>query len=1662
MIKKLNDYLRITYKTSRQIRHGKEWPPYQSSSFVNLALIHHRNMQTRQELLKICNHYSAHFNDSTGSLNSNSIEDIQKIFMSEGSNEPPKRILIEGAPGTGKTILAKEIAYQWAIGNILQEKKLLFLLYLREPKSRKVKSIAEILSLFSENLSSESMINYLTESYGVNVAFVFDGFDEYPSALRQSSYITNLIEGGNQYLPKSVVVVTSRPATTLSLCESDMIDRRIEVLGFPKEERVKYISQSLKGSNRKIQQLDQYLQSYPIIDNLCYTPLYLEILLYLFQQDSLPKTLTEMNKYFIINTIYRYLKKHNLKPPGELKMIKHFPPEHVEFVNKLSQLAFEGLQKNQLVFTLEEVKNVCPELDKDINGYGLLLAVQHYSQEGVGDITSVNFLHFTMQEYLAALHVSTLSDEEQSSLMRKTFWDDRFSIMWMMYVGTVGVKSSIFKSFINTNSYWDGVFNHKKRCLHLFNCYMEAKSNAEMPKAVTSIFTDHKIIINYVSLLPHHISSLIFFISASSEQQWKVLSLCGCSLRDIGMNSISRYVVKNNQRISALEYIDLSENITSPWSVYYAIIRHCCVNSLTLCGDEGMHEYVKNIADSLQYNLKLESLTLCKMGSAGIPLIESVLVDNTTLKELYLSWGRNNKGTNILRRQLKPALPKYNGLYVNILYDEYHERLSETINLSNKNINEHAAYVLAFGLYNNTKVKKLDLSDNHITIYGMNRLSECIEYAKSLTCIDLSRISSSPWNAYCVIIKQCCVEHLIVFGDYGMKDNVEKISDCLQGNLTLQSLTICKIGSTGIQSIEKILHDNIPLKKLNLSWGKNAMGSKIFSKLSNGVHVNIRLPDDYDKCLPEVIDLSNKKIDDEAAYVIAFGLRNNTTIKKIDLSYNIISRNGMDNLSEYLKHATSLEYVDLSENLSSPWRVYCAIIKHCGAKHLTLCGDDVYMKQHITDSLQTSTTLESLTLYKIGRIGLESIMNISIESKTLSELNLSWMSKGTKIVCSKSIAVCHESSNRGSRDIKILYDGKCECSSKSISMSNEGIIDDAVFLISYVLYNNTTVQRLDFSLNKINDNGAKEISNFLKSNQTVRELNLSKNYIGYEGMRSLSKCIENESPLQCVDLSGNKSPPWDVYCAIIRHCCFSSLKLYGDEGMSKCFEKIIDSLEFNAKLQSLTLCTFRNNAGRYDDMVVNTNNTNIDKPQNSFIIYGKLCFHTATNKRMLSISINLCNIISECLPETISLSKSNINHDMLCLIALGLYNNTTVKKLDLSQNNITDDGAVTISECLKQNNTLQELDISCNTITDHGAVAIDNSLKDNDAIKKLNLSRNYLCVSTGDLFKYIIHTKSLEYIDLSGNELSAWGVYYIIIRNCHVRSLTLCGDKGINEYVKEIIASLQKNTILQSLTLCKIGRLGLQSINDVLIENTTLKELNMTWTSKGKAFIQRKMSYSTGRTKLINLSRHTLDINILYDDCECSSEGIIMSNKSINDDAVYLISFGLYNNTMIQMCDLSCNKITDNGAVAIGDCLRENNTLHILNLSNNNISCKGAKEIAEAIRVNKGLHKLNISKNPLCDDGVMQISDSLKHNKTLLELDLSESGINDEGSKSIAEAIKMNTALQKLVLSHNNISDSEAIIINDCLKKNDTLKELELSNNNISKQWLETIAQGMY
>jgi len=82
------------------------------------------------------------------------ISEISGIFSpiqcEDGTSVEPKMILINGAPGIGKTTLCKEIAFRWANGSLLTNDSLVLLLFLRDPGVHKIYELKDLIHFFYE------------------------------------------------------------------------------------------------------------------------------------------------------------------------------------------------------------------------------------------------------------------------------------------------------------------------------------------------------------------------------------------------------------------------------------------------------------------------------------------------------------------------------------------------------------------------------------------------------------------------------------------------------------------------------------------------------------------------------------------------------------------------------------------------------------------------------------------------------------------------------------------------------------------------------------------------------------------------------------------------------------------------------------------------------------------------------------------------------------------------------------------------------------------------------------------------------------------------------------------------------------------------------------------------------------------------------------------------------------------------------------------------------------------------------------------------------------------------------------------------------------------------------------------------------------------------
>ena len=549
-----------SYIKSRFNYSPNEWPPYHPKHYTTLALIYHKGKRVNTEVISVAEGLVSEGNFSKSNPLSGNIsyhsKDISELFPTNLVSS--YFLLIEGAPGICKTILSKEIAYQWAENKLLEFRKLVFLLFLRDPNIKNLLSLESLIQyLFKSTEIVSSLSKYLFQTKGKGLTIIFDGYDEMSEKDRNDSLVAKIIS--HDVLPKCDLIITSRPSASLYL--RGMADCRVEVLGFTEEDRLDYIQHALEGSDDKIKYLQFYLQSNSTINALCYVPLNMTILLCLFEEveflshstldldnkedNGLPNTQTEMYEKFILMTITRFIKKGNKTFSGKCLTFSDLPEPYNKAFNELLHLAYNALTKDQIVFNLkDEITQACPILkSSNCEGLGLLKFTEYVNN------VSFHFLHFSIQEYLAAYYIASQSSRFQVQLLKDTFWEIRYFNTWIMYVGMTAGKKIAWKHFISGNRFMlsTKVFksskiskkylNDKIKSLHLFQCFAEI-GNKEL---VGKVFKDKIIDLSNQTLLPVDVNTICFFLLRLVNKHWLKLDLSYCNIGDAGSDICVRH-----------------------------------------------------------------------------------------------------------------------------------------------------------------------------------------------------------------------------------------------------------------------------------------------------------------------------------------------------------------------------------------------------------------------------------------------------------------------------------------------------------------------------------------------------------------------------------------------------------------------------------------------------------------------------------------------------------------------------------------------------------------------------------------------------------------------------------------------------------------------------------------------------------------------------------------------------------------------------------------------------------------------------------------------------------------------------------------------------------------------------------------------------------------
>ena len=407
-------YLKGVYEKDPFPTYDK-WFPVKGKEFINLSLLSKCNVSP-QEAHK---YTTAMFYGCISSIDPEKKMEMADIAKTEdGSIIKGRRqcILVEGAPGVGKSTFAWKLCQQWSMGEILQQYRLIVLLRLRE---KRVRESQNALDLFRR--CKQTAIEEICRSGGEGVLLVLDGWDELPAELHgKDSFFLDLVQGQVLELEDATVVVTSRPhASEVIVTECQhRIFQHIEIMGFSEDNVQAYMRSSAGDDAKLLQGLQTYTSYYPHIRSMMYNPLNAAIVVTVYKdswedESIVPKTVTELYSSLIRILLLRYLKEHSVyRYTKWAKMLRDFSdlPEDVhQQLCQVSKVAYEGISNNQQV--------IFSDLPDDFDSLGLMQGVTElYVDEGA--VKSYNFLHLTIQEFLAAFHLSQQSTEKQMEIFK--------------------------------------------------------------------------------------------------------------------------------------------------------------------------------------------------------------------------------------------------------------------------------------------------------------------------------------------------------------------------------------------------------------------------------------------------------------------------------------------------------------------------------------------------------------------------------------------------------------------------------------------------------------------------------------------------------------------------------------------------------------------------------------------------------------------------------------------------------------------------------------------------------------------------------------------------------------------------------------------------------------------------------------------------------------------------------------------------------------------------------------------------------------------------------------------------------------------------------------------------------------------------------------------
>ncbi len=974
---------------------------------------------------------------------SKSIATYQELFT---HYKPGMTLVLVGRVGSGKSCLANKVVYDWAVKDCtLKHAKFVFLVSLKDfPEECNLSMVLR--HIYKNEHELELVLKIIEASQGNEVCFILDGLEKYLPKTSKKSQIYDLIR--KQYLPKSMVIVTSRSATDVrKLCPQDNV---VEVSGFSQQKVLEFVKNypfncdSLRRS-KSSSEVCSYLTKYSNVLSLCNLPLHLAIICQLYQQKNFfPLTETAL-LYNFTRQLLSQVDFHGHQPNCTLKKLPDNMKQDFKDICSLGFSCSFPSADDSRKFTWMNTMALKTGLVEDVSGFT------------ASNAPEFRVVHASIQDFLAALHIAGLSISRQVTLMMRYL---NVSHVWKYYFGIVAFndKLDLISVFIKC---------HRLQPQYLFQCAYES----QQPIVCEAVARACPLEINLRERTPTLAIETVFYVLSVLSKPAITLNCQSIGLEDEAIKSLAEGL-KLDKSILALNLSfssdiisngagELCESFKHNKTLEFLDISSCEVSKTSLLAlAEGLNhnDSIKHF-DASMNNFSMEDLIYIKkflnkvhtfifsqtcFNMNGITVLSEVL-SRGQIKHLNLSASDiDSRGMTILAKALKNS----HNLCV--------------LNLSKNNIDGRCAREMQNLLTDNDSIEVLDLSRNSIGHQGAQALGCALKTNRKLQTLAFAQNKIGPKGmkhlAAGLLINSTVKSLDLSLNELGSEGAVY-LADALLSNKSLSSLNV-RENSIEYRGMERFVESLIlscgTIKELDLSW--NEMHPDSAKALANWI---LQTNEIISLSISHTVSLHS---------LTSFAELNSDSIQKLDISFN-----------------SNVIYLGAIENKAK--------LQFPNIQELDISGNDISDADIAALAIELKNEKSYLVTLKLKHnhiqcYGALLLANGLYDNQTLRHLELSWNS--LRCDGAKAIAI----SLKVNKTLEVL-----KLDHNDVACAGATAIGNSIKL-------NDTIKTIDLSWNNINSDGAVALLKGLNTSLQMVSINLEHNCIGSRGLKEITEQFE--------------------------------------------------------------------------------------------------------------------------------------------------------------------------------------------------------------------------------------------------------------------------------------------------------------------------------------------------------------------------------------------------------------------------------------------------------------------------------------------------------------------------------------------------------------------------